>query len=153
MSFSTIARVRSESGFAGDTDISDTYIGGYLTQAHGVLLGYVANIYDATKFTGSLFIGSQAESMLQRIEELFASWYLLIAEYGPEGRNTDKDGYTKVKEAERLCIAMVEGTLTLFDVNSNEFTKKPSATAGSIVMSAPDNNTNLTPIFSTSQVF
>lgn len=153
MTFTTVARVRAESGFNGNTDISDTYIGGYLTQANGVLLGYVASIYDATKLSGALFTGSQAESLLQRIEELFASGYLLIAEYGPEAKNSDKDGYNKVKEAEKLCTELLSGSFGLYDINSNEFTKKETASAGAIVMATPDNNPNLVPIFTTTDRF
>lgn len=48
---------------------------------------------------------------------------------------------------------MLSGNFGLFDTVGNEFTKKGSSPAGTIVMTTPDSNPNLTPIFTTTDRF
>lgn len=154
MAFTTVARVRSESWFNWNSDISDTYILWYLNQSNGVLLSYVASVYNAWLLVPSaIFTWSQAEQLLIRIEELLTSWYLLISEYWPEALNTDKDWYTKVKEAMWLLDKILSWDLKLFDVNFAEFSKNVTMSWIWLSMTTPDNNTDLTPIFTTSDVY
>lgn len=152
--YSTVARIRDESWFTWNLDITDSFIQWYWDQANWVLLSYVAGIYDASYLAPSaLFTGSQAEQMLQRIEELLASWYLLIKEYWLEAKDTDKDWYNKVKEAKDLLMMLSTWDLTLIDNNFAEFAKKNTASAWGIVFSSPDYNSNLDPIFKMSDTY
>lgn len=62
--FTTADKVRSESGFTNNPNISDTTINGYIDRANGVVLSYVGARYLITALTGSKFTGSQAEKFL-----------------------------------------------------------------------------------------
>jgi hypothetical protein len=84
MAYSTIDQVRSESGFTNNSNITDAMITIYLNQANGVVQSFVSSIYNITTLTGTNFTGSQADLMLQRVEDLLASGYLMIKEYGAE---------------------------------------------------------------------
>lgn len=122
MAYTTEARVRDETGFTWNTNITTTVIQGYLDQANGVVLSYVAARYDASKLKASSdFTDSQAENMLKRCEELLASGYLLIKEYWAEGADTDKDGYKKVEEATALLEMIMRGEIRLLKFSSKEF--------------------------------
>ena len=137
MTFSTIDRIRDESWFTGNLNITDANIQPYLEQSNGVVLSYVGAKYNIINLVSwALFTGSQAEKMLQRCEELLASGYLLIKEYWPEGADTDKDGYKKVNEAESLLSMIMEGKIRLLDTNGKEFSswaeKKEAAGLASI---------------------
>lgn len=138
--YSSIARVRSESWFTNNNDITDLYIEGYINQSNWILIWYIASIFNISNFSWVLFAWSQAENILKRIEELFSSWYLLIAEYWPEARNTDKDWYIKIKEAEGLCNKLLLWEISLFDINWNEYSKKWSAPSWTIVLTVPLNS-------------
>lgn len=133
MAFSTEARVRTESGFDGNSNVSSTLITEYLNQANGVVLSYVGARYRITALSGALFTGSQAENMLKRIEELLASGYLLIKEYGADALDSDKDGYKKVEEALELLTQIMEGKIRLLDVNGDEIETVSGSSAGSVV--------------------
>ena len=113
MAFSTTARVRTESGFDGNSNVADATIAEYLDQANGVVLSYVGARYRITALSGTLFTGSQGEKFLKRVEELLASGYLLIKEYGADALDSDKDGYKKVNEAEELLTQIMEGKIRL----------------------------------------
>jgi len=153
MLFTTVDSIRAESWFNWNSDISDNYINWYLIQANWVLLSYVATIYNANNLTWLLFIWSQAESFLQRIETILASGYLLINEYWIDSRGTDKDWYIKKKDALNMLQEITEWKTNLFDVNFNEFSKKSIAVAWGIVMTTPDDNLNLKPTFTTNMEF
>lgn len=66
----------------------------------------MAATYVISNLSGALFTGSQAESMLQRAEELIAAGYLLIKQYGLEGKGTESDGYQKKAEGERILQSL-----------------------------------------------
>lgn len=153
MSFTTVDRVRDESWFTWELNISDNSINWYLIQANWIIISNIATVYDASKLIWSLFVWSHAENMLKRIEELLASGYLLIKEYGPEWRDTDKDGYIKIKEAEKLLDKIINGDIKLFDINYVEFWRQTTSSWALLKMTTPDNNLNLTPIFTTKDRF
>lgn len=118
--YSTIARVRQETGFVGNQNISDTYLQSYLDRATSIVKGWVANRYVLTALAGATFTGSQAEATLKGAEELLASGYLLIAEYGAEV-DGDKNGYKKVEQAEKMLKQIADGTIKLVDTTGVVF--------------------------------
>lgn len=151
--FTTVDRIRLESWFNNNSDITDNNILAYWTQANAILLWYIWSIYDISSLSWTLFTWSQAEDILSRIEELYSSGSLLMAEYWPNAYNTDKDWSIKIKEARDLCDMIVVWTIRLFDINWNEFWKKNTSLSWNIKMTTPDDNINLTPIFTISQKF
>ena len=137
MSYTSTARVRTEAGFDGNPNVSDDMIDAYLVQSHGIVQSYVAAVYVLGNFSDSNpnFVGSQAEGVLKRAEELIAAGYVLLKEYGSEGLNTDKDGQKKIAEGEKLLqrLAQKDNPLRLVDSLGNEFSRVPKAVAGKIV--------------------
>ncbi len=135
MTYSTAARVRTESGFDGNQNVLDSVIEAYLEQANGVVQSYVASVYDISQLSGSKFTNSQAEKMLKRAEELIASGYLLIKEYGADSGESNKDGYEKVEEGESLLQRLTDKAhpLRLIDTGGDEFSRVAKSTAGTIV--------------------
>ncbi len=145
MSYSTVDRVRSESGFDGNLNIKSSMIETYLEQANGIVKSYVASVYDISEFTGEKFTGSQGEKLLKRAEELIASGYLLIKQYGADSVDTDKDGYEKVKEGEGLLQRLTDKDhpLRLMNTDNTEFSRVSKSTAGTIVASGATSGENI----------
>ncbi len=135
MTYSTVDRIRTESGFDGNLNIPNSMIQAYLDQANGVVKSYVASVYDISQFSGAKFTDSQAEKMLKRAEELMASGYLLIKEYGADSGDSNKDGYDKVEEGESMLQRLTDKShlLRLIDTDGNEFSRVAKSTAGSVV--------------------
>lgn len=139
MAYTTVERIRAESWFTWNSDISDNYIEWYLNQSHWIIIWRIGIRYDISKLSWSLFTWSQAEEMLKRIEELISSSYLLIAEYWNEARGSDKDWYNKIKQANALLDQITAWTLKLFDINWNEFWTKSISTSSSwLVLTLPN---------------
>lgn len=153
MLFTDKNQVRDESWFKNNLDITDSIIDWYITQANSIILSYIWIIYDVSKFTGSLFTWSQTENLLNRIETLLASWYLLQKEYWIEARNTDKDGYQKERDAVDILQKISEWEIRLFDINFNEFPKKSWSPTWALQMTTPSDNPNLDPTFTTNMKF
>lgn len=148
MAYTTIARVRSECGFDGNTNITDALITTYLNQAHGVVNGIVAGVYNISSLAGALFTGSQAEAYLQRAEELIASGFLLIKEYGTSDTTNGAEGLRKYEEGKAL-LAMLSANppVHLLDINGAQMT-------GSNISSSPIfNDTDSESVFSTSDTY
>lgn len=135
MTYATTKRIRTESGFDGNLNIPDTMIETYLKQSHGIVQSYVAGVYDISQMTGEKFTGSQAENILKRAEELIASGYLLIKEYGADSPDSHKDGYDKVEEGESLLqrLSNKDHPLRLMNTDGSEFTRVSKGTAGTVV--------------------
>lgn len=137
--YSTVDRIRAESWFSGNDDITDGYIEWYGNQANGVIKGFIGWVYNLTALNTN-FTWSPWEQLLKRIEELLASSYLLIAEYGSEAKDTDKDWYKKGKQADELLQKIVGGELRLIDSNWSQFWSTTVSSAGGIELSLPTDN-------------
>ena len=133
MAYTTITNVRSESGFTGNTNITDAMLTIYLNQTNWIVQSYISSVYDITDLTWANFTLSQAEYMLKRIEELMASWYLLIKEYWREWLDADKNGYEKVNEWMELLKMITSWELRLIWVDWSEFDRINKSTAWSMV--------------------
>jgi len=85
-------RVRAEAGFTGNTNVTDTSIDVYISQAHAIVQSFIAASYDITKFTSANadFVGSHAEGYVERAEELIAAGYLLMKEFGTDDFDAGK---------------------------------------------------------------
>jgi len=128
--YSTVTRVRDETGFTNNTNIADAVIQGYLDQATGVVKSWASMRYDLNAFAVN-FTGSQGEQVLKRVEEMLASGWLLVKEYGADAEGGDKGGYKKLEKiAMTMLDAIAKGEMRLLDTNNQEFTvltKNPSA--------------------------
>lgn len=107
MVYNTVAQVRKASWFDWNTDIADATIDWHITDAYNVLLWYIWSFYDTTLLSWSNFTWSQAAGMLKKIELLFASWYLLLDEYGPNQLWTETDGEGKIEKAEQMVREII----------------------------------------------
>jgi hypothetical protein len=145
--FSTLARVRSEAGLTSQTNISDTVITGYHTQANGVLCSYVAGRYNISNLVASAdFTGSKAESFLQRVEEMLGAGYLLLKVYGPDGGgDMNKDGTIKIDQAMQMLTSLSEGVIRLLKNDGTEFEQLSDKKTGSGIKKS---GFNRTPTFS-----
>ncbi len=117
--YSTVSRVRDEAGFKNNENIPSSTIQQYLNKATAVVQSFVAKKYALSGFDTN-FTGSQAESVLQRCEELIAAGNLLNKEYGYEEDGTGKGDY-KIKEAMDTLKAILDGTMILLDSEGNEY--------------------------------
>jgi len=103
MAYATITTVRWESWFTNNTDITDAELTTYLTEAHWVVIWYVANKYDIALLEASSYWSwSEWQNLLIRIENLLTSWYYLIRSFWAEELDWDKNGYKKIDEAFKL---------------------------------------------------
>ena len=151
--FTTTELVRDEAWFTNNLDITDAHIDWYILQAEWEVVSYIANIFDITEFSWSNFTNSQAEAFLQRIETLLASWYLLIREYWLEWKDTNSDWYIRCKEARDMLNKIWSWDINLFKTDYTSFTRTAISIGWFITMSTPDDNTSLTPTFTTEDKF
>ena len=119
--YSTEAKIRQEAGFQSSINITSTVVVQYQTRAYNLVRSFVAGRYDITQFTGSLFTGSQAESVLEQCEILIAAGYLEQSQFEgqPRGENS---GAKKVADAMATLKQIASGELRLIDANGSEFT-------------------------------
>lgn len=75
---------------------------------------YVGIRYQLPNTSDSNFIGSSAAALLESIEITLGTGLLLKKEYGPEGKNSDKDGYRMIQDAEDLMSDIRENKIALF---------------------------------------
>lgn len=75
---------------------------------------YVGIRYQIPNTGDTNFIGSSAALMLESIEITLGSGLLLKKEYGPEGKNSDKDGYRMIDDANDLLTDIRENKIALF---------------------------------------
>lgn len=148
--YSTSTEIRNDAGFMYNTDVLDADIDTQRTRAYALINSYISARYSIPSLSDSNFTGSNGALLLQSIEILLGGGYLLIKEYGPEGRDTDKDGYRRTESAMEMLKEIQEGKLLLF---GNDGAILPSAltanTSGTIRGYIPDTD----PYFSTTDKF
>lgn len=135
--YSTVTRVRTEAGFDGNDNITDTYMQTFLDQATQVVNGYVYFRYVPSTFHVN-FSGSQAQTALQRCEELLAAGYLMNKEY-PAEQGHAAAGKAKVDQAQSMLQMIKDGDVLLLDSNEaiyGQQSRNPSA--GSAVLNMPE---------------
>lgn len=120
MAYTTLAKIRQESGFQNSVNILDATITQYQTRAFNEVRSVVAGRYDLTQFSGALFSGSQAESVLEQCELLLAAGRLISAQFQGQPRG-ENDGKGKIDEARSILKSITSGELRLLDVNNSEF--------------------------------
>lgn len=107
LSYCTIADIRRESGFLNTTNLADARVTETGERAQNEVDSYLRGVY-------TLPLASTPD-LIEYITMLLASGYLLIREYGPESRDTDKDGYKKCAEARALLKQIAAKELLLTD--------------------------------------
>lgn len=131
--YSTVAKVRQESGFSNNEDIIDDDIQRHLDNATSRINGVVAVRYSLTNLAGANFTGSPAEKLLRLVEEQLASGYLLNAEYGAEDTNP-KNGNKKIAEAEKILKDILTGKQLLIGVDESELTTRGARAGGTPIL-------------------
>jgi len=130
--FSTVLRVRGEAWFVWNTNIADSYIEWYQKQGYWMVVSYTSAVYSIADFVGANFIWSQAESVLQRAEELISAWYLLIDQYWNNDLWGWKTGWDRVNEWKALLLAISTWDMRLVWNDWEEFDRKTKSTSWSI---------------------
>lgn len=142
MAYTTTAKIRQEAGFQSNTNVADATITQYQTRAFNLVKSYASARYDISQFTGSLFTGSQAESVLEQCELLLAAGYLISSQFQGQPRG-ENDGKAKVDEAKAILKQITTGELRLLDTNGSEFTSggKSQEQGGTAEYTAPGRET------------
>lgn len=143
MAFTTETKVRQEAGFQSNTNVASATVLQYQTRAYNYVLSAVAGRYDTTQFVaGSLFTGSQAESVLEQCELLLAAGWLINSEFQGQPR-AEADGKNKIDEAKAMLAEIQSGKLRLLDTAGAEFTSggKASEQGGAPEYTAPARET------------
>jgi len=112
--YSTTASIRDDAWFAWNTYIVDASIDIQRTRAYALINSYVGTRYTVPSLADSNFIGSPASQLLESIEITIGGAYLLIKEYGPAGRDTDKDWYRRLEDVKILLSEIRDGKISLF---------------------------------------
>lgn len=117
--YTTTAKIRDDSGFKGNTYIIDGSIDTQRLRAFARINSYVGVRYRIPTLADANFTDSPAAQLLESLEILLGGALLLIQEYGPEGRDTDKDGYRRQSEAVKLLEEIRDGKASLFGNDGN----------------------------------
>lgn len=137
MPYTTVQQVRDESGFQSNSNVTDSHIQEYQTRAYHIVNGYVGRRYKLSTLSGALFVGSQAEQILEQAELLLASGRLLLEQYQGQPMG-EANGKQKIEDAQKILDDIAAGNLRLLDVNGDEFTGDSISGAGiSIAYTAP----------------
>lgn len=120
MAYTTLAKIRQEAGFQSNANVLDATITQYQTRAYNMVRSFVAGRYDLTLLTGSLFSGSQAESVLEQCELLLAAGYLMLSQFQGQPLGEAK-GKEKVDAAMAMLKQIQTGELRLLDTTSTVF--------------------------------
>jgi phage gp36-like protein len=114
--YTTADDVRLECGFVDNTDIDDTVIEQYITEAHADILGILATNFDITLLDESNvnFDGSVAHQVLKNIEKYLTSGNLLLKEYGVSiGDNKNEDARARIEKAKKMLDKIAKGEMQL----------------------------------------
>ncbi len=129
--YTTVDAVRSESGFENN-EIADAFIETAIKRANSEINSAIAARYSLPLSNNNCWENSPGKGLLESIELLLASGYLLIQEYGVDAVNSDKDGYHKRDIAKKQIQEIIEGTLKLICENWQEFIKWNKSNAGTL---------------------
>lgn len=120
--YSVTASIRDDAWFTNNTYIADASIDIQRLRAYALINSYVGTRYKIPSLADSNFIGSPAAQLLESIEITLWGAYLLIKEYWPAGRDTDKDGYRRLEDVKTLLGEIRDGKLSLFGLDGNLLT-------------------------------
>lgn len=131
--YTTTTELKTESGFLYNEDIADSVFDAKRVYANSFINSKLAMRYALPLATcnPTTWEGSPAEDYIKLIELLYASGLILVQEYGNEGIDTDKDGYRKKKEAEKMLTQLISGEMLLLDSNGKEMKVNANLNAAS----------------------
>lgn len=147
--FSTNTKIRIESGFINNTDITDPTIDLYRYRAYGVVNSTISPVYRVQEMISSpMYEWSHAQTIIESCETLLASWYLLTKQYGIDqmwyGNDEAKD---KIDEANSMLKQIAKWNMRLYGTDGLEFQRtEDGATSLSLwpVASTPRESRNFT---------
>lgn len=117
--YSLTASIRDDAGFTNNTYIVDASIDIQRLRAYALINSYVGTRYKIPSLVDANFVGSPAAQLLESIEINLGGAYLLIKEYWPAGRDTDKDWYRRFEDVKTLLAEIRDGKLSLFGLDGN----------------------------------
>ena len=129
--YTSIDKVRIESGFENN-EVADWIIETAIKRANSEINSSIAARYSLPLSANNCWEDSPAQGLLESIELLLASGYLLIQEYWVDSVNTDKDGYHKRDIAKNQIKEIIEGNLKLICEDGQEMEKGNKSNAGTI---------------------
>lgn len=139
VTYSTTAAIRTDCGFDGNPNVTDPAIDALRVRAKSLIDSAVGTRYavPAVPFV-SPFLASPAAAYLETLEVMLAGALLLIREYGPEGRDTDKDGYRRKADADAMLKDVVSGAVSLFGSDGALIPSVTAVNAATIRGNKPD---------------
>lgn len=135
MAYSTEPKIRQEAGFQGNANITTTLVEQFMTTATNVVNGYVARRYSLSNLSGATFTGSQAASVLEEAERLYAAGKLMLQQYQGQPMG-ETNGQQKVDAAQKILDDIASGNLRLLDTSSDEFTADKASSSGGLLPAA-----------------
>lgn len=125
--YSTVAKIRTESGFDGNLNIKNETILKFQARANARINSVIGSKY---------VLPLTANPILEMLETVLAAGYLMVDEYGVEAEGTEQDGKSKIeyvlgdgtdkKKGELANIT--SGLVRLFDEAGVEFPLSGSST-------------------------
>lgn len=127
--YTTNAEVLKEAGMYNNSHIEPSLVTKYREEAYALIRAKVACRYNIALLvsTNTTFAGSDAERVLQRIEELYAAGMLLTKEYGHNDDPNDTDGVDKLTRADAMLTDIANGMLKLISDTGAEFPQDTSS--------------------------
>lgn len=127
--YTTSADIRDDTGFTRNTNVTDENIDIHRERAFAEINSAIAAIYAIPDLDDSNFAWSPASNWLASVELMMWGGYFLIKEYGESWRDTDKDGFRRVKDARDMLKDLQKQRVTLF---GNDKTTLPLASDNTI---------------------
>lgn len=128
MAYSTETKVRRESGFVNNANITTAEIADLMDEAYSIIRSSIGSRYALSELSTN-FDGSDAQKLLSRIETTLAGAFLLMRTYQAES-DQYASGESKMNHANGLLDEIMKGKLKLFDSNGDEFTALGSESSG-----------------------
>lgn len=140
MPYTTRENVKMEAGFEQNTDITDTLIDGYITQADSLIDSAISQIY--------ILPLSETPLILEFVARQYAAGLLLKKEYGYE-EGAREVGNIKIRNAKDILAGIASKTQILLDADK---VVMPMKATGSIRFN-PNASSLTKPKFSINQQF
>jgi len=115
MAYTTIAEVRSSTGFSNATNISDAVITAYIADADSIINSEIADIY-------TLPLASTPE-IIETISRNIVIGLLYANEYGEETENLDKGWKKRMDFWLDILKSIKKGELRLYGTGNTELTR------------------------------
>lgn len=112
MAYSTVANIRTETGFKNSTNITDAYVTQKIAEADSIIDSKIVDVY-------SLPLASTPDIIVFISKEI-ASGLLYLDQYGEEIEDSALDGQKKIDYAMKVLDDIQSRKMKLLDSNGDE---------------------------------